>query len=241
MTFGRYALHMLKKTLYRLTRVPAQDSGVLSVPQLTNEKGLSRRSFLKSTGTSFLSLAPLSWMGFSGKFGGFLGEEIGGEIIPSDLPVIQKGQKSLSFYNVHTGESLKKCVFWADGKFDPVALKNVDRLFRDHRTDKVHSIDYRLLNLLHNIAQKLGAQKPIHLVSGYRCLETNNRLRLNEGYGVAKHSQHTLGRAADIYIEGYSLRKIGQIALNLKSGGVGRYDSFVHVDTGRIRRWGRMA
>ena len=166
LTFGRYALHMLKKTLYRLTRVPAQDSGVLSVPQLTNEKGLSRRSFLKSTGTSFLSLAPLSWMGFSGKFGGFLGEEIGGEIIPSDLPVIQKGQKSLSFYNVHTGEFLKKCVFWADGKFDPVALKNVDRLFRDHRTDKVHSIDYRLLNLLHNIAQKLGAQKPIHLVSG---------------------------------------------------------------------------
>ena len=241
MTFGRYALHMLKEILHRFTQPCAEDSDALSALQSTDEKGLSRRSLLKWTGTSFLSLAPLSWMAFSGKFGGLLSGDMDGKIIPPNLPVIQKGEKFLNLYNIHTGESLKKCVFWVNGKFDPGALKNVDRLFRDHRTNKVHNIDYRLLNLLHNITQKLGTQKPIHLVSGYRCLETNNRLRLSEGYGVAKHSQHTLGRAADIYIEGHSLRKIGQIALSLKSGGVGRYGSFVHVDTGRIRRWGRMA
>ncbi|MBY0281909.1 MAG: DUF882 domain-containing protein [Alphaproteobacteria bacterium] len=232
---------MLKDTLYRLTKPCPDNEDALLNPQSEAEKGLSRRRLLKWTGTSFLSLAPLSWMGFSGKVGGLFSGDMDGEITPPNLSVIQKGEKTLNFYNVHTGEFLKKCVFWANGKFDPGALKNVDRLFRDHRTNKVHSIDYKLLNLLHNITQKLGTQKPIHLVSGYRCLETNNRLRLNDGYGVAKHSQHTLGRAADIFIEGHSLRKIGQIALNLKSGGVGRYDSFVHVDTGRIRRWGRMA
>ena len=230
---------MLKETLYRLTKSNAEDKG--SLPLLQGERGLSRRRLLKWGGASFLSLAPLSWMAFSNKFGGFLGGDGDVEISQPNLPVTQKAEKFLNFYNVHTGEFLKKCVFWAEGKFDPQALKNIDRLFRDHRTNKVHNIDYRLLNLLHNIAEKLDTQKPIHLVSGYRCHETNSRLRSSDGYGVAKHSQHTFGRAADVFIEGHSLKKIQQVALNLKSGGVGRYDSFVHVDTGRIRRWGRMA
>ncbi len=146
----------------------------------------------------------------------------------------------LNLHNMHTGESLKKCVFWADGQFDPQALKSINRLFRDHRSGKVYPIDQRLLALLHNIAHKLDTKKPIHLVSGYRCAATNAMLRQNDD-GVAKQSQHTVGRAADIFIEGRTLRQIQQIAVSLKGGGVGRYGTFVHVDTGRIRRWGRMA
>lgn len=230
---------MLKKTFSQLEKLHSKDQES-SLPPVLNEACMSRRRLLKWGGTSFLSLAPISWMGFSNKFGGFLGGDTDVALTPPKLQPLQKDEKVLNFYNVHTGEFLKKCVFWAEGKFDPQAFKNINRLFRDHRTNKIHEIGYKLLNLLHSITQKLGTQKPIHLVSGYRCLETNNRLRLKDGYGVAKHSQHTLGRAADIFIEGHSLRKIQQIALNQKSGGVGRYDTFVHIDTGRIRRWGRM-
>ncbi len=170
-----------------------------------------------------------------------MGGDSDAEIIPTRLPSKPRRlEKALSIYNTHTGESLKRCVFWANGQFDPQSLKSINRLFRDHRSGKVYPIDQRLLALLHNIANKLDTQRPIHLVSGYRCAETNAMLREND-YGVAKHSQHTVGRAADIFIEGRSLRQIQQIALSLKGGGVGRYGSFVHVDTGRIRRWGRMA
>lgn len=200
--------------------------------------GLSRRRLLKWGGGSLLCLTPLSWMVFSHKFDNPLGE--GAEKKPLVLEQVEKVEKSLSFYNIHTGEFLKNCIFWVNGKFESESLKNIDRLFRDHRTNKVHGIDCRLLSLLHTITQKLDTKKPIHLVSGYRCHETNSRLRLNDGYGVAKNSQHTLGRAADIFIEGHSLRRISQIALTLRGGGVGCYDSFVHVDTGRVRRWGRM-
>lgn len=181
---------------------------------------LSKRDLLKWGGVSLISLAlPMSWSKFD-------------EIIPSSGV-----QKFLSLYNIHTGEALKKCVFWADGQFDPDALKTISRLFRDHRTNVVHTIDQKLLALLHNLTKKLGTQKPIHLVSGYRCRETNAQLRLHS-YGVAKHSQHTLGKAADLFIEGHSLKKIQSAALSLKGGGVGRYDSFVHLDTGPVRRWG---
>ncbi len=192
-------------------------------------------------GTSLLSLgAPLSFFTNADRFGTLLTGDTDASINSPKLSKPQHIEKSLSIHNTHTGESLKKCVFWANGKFDPQALKSINRLFRDHRSGKIHPIDQRLLALLHNIASKLDTQKMIHLVSGYRCPETNAMLREND-IGVAKQSQHTVGRAADIFIEGRTLRQIQRIALSLKGGGVGRYGSFVHVDTGRIRRWGRMA
>lgn len=201
----------------------------------------SRRNFLKWGGTSLLSLgAPLSFFSAPDQFTNFLTGDSEKNISAPKLAKPQKAEKFISIYNTHTGESLKKCVFWADGQFDPQALKSINRLFRDHRTGKVYPIDQRLVALLHNIAKNLDTHKPIHLVSGYRSQETNAMLR-ESSYGVAKQSQHTVGRAADIFIEGRSLGQIQRIALSLKGGGVGRYGSFVHVDTGRIRRWGRMA
>ena len=47
--------------------------------------------------------------------------------------------------------------------------------------------------------------------------------------------------AADLFIEGVSHKHIQKTALALKAGGVGRYAQFVHVDTGRVRRWGMPA
>ncbi|NIQ93640.1 MAG: DUF882 domain-containing protein, partial [Desulfuromonadales bacterium] len=36
------------------------------------------------------------------------------------------GERSLSFYNLHTGEQLKKAVFWAEGRFIPETLNEIN-------------------------------------------------------------------------------------------------------------------
>ena len=57
--------------------------------------------------------------------------------------------------------------------------------------------------------------------------------------GVASRSQHTLGKALDIRVEGVELTHLHKAALSLSAGGVGLYpvSNFVHVDVGPVRRW----
>lgn len=158
---------------------------------------------------------------------------------PSAVKAVSKqvSEMMMSFYNRHTGESLKKCAFWVEGKFVPEALKDINKLFRDHRTNTIHAIDRDLLTLLHQIRQKLGTTEPFHLISGYRSPKSNCMLASNS-QGVAKKSLHLVGKAADIYVPGRSLKHVQGAAKALSRGGVGRYTQFVHVDTGRVRYWG---
>ncbi len=62
--------------------------------------------------------------------------------------------------------------------------------------------------------------------------------------GVARHSQHTLGKAIDFYIPGVPLDKLRETAMRLQGGGVGYYpisgSPFVHLDVGNVRAWPRM-
>jgi len=98
---------------------------------------------------------------------------------------------------------------------------------------------------LEALREYLGG-RPIEIVSGYRCLACNQAAR-----GV-KHSQHLLSRAADIRIDGLSVRDIAQaieelIAMGkMRQGGIGRYyrargnrpAGFVHYDIrGTWARW----
>jgi len=126
---------------------------------------------------------------------------------------------SLSLYNLHTTESYKG-VFWAAGDYDPGALKQINNLFRDHRTNDVIDIDPRLLSI------------------GYRSPETNRKLALNNA-GVAKNSYHMKGRAVDIRLPGTDTRKLREAGLSLRVGGVGYYkkSNFIHLDTGPHRVW----
>ncbi len=149
----------------------------------------------------------------------------------------QGGEKRLSFYNIHTGEYLKNCTFWAEGKFNTEGLQDINNLFRDYRTGDVHEIDHDLVQLLHRVAHELDTTEVIHLISGYRSPRTNNLLA-SKSRGVAKHSQHLQGKAADIVIPGRTLKQIQKVAQAMRVGGVGRYRDFVHLDTGRVRYWG---
>jgi uncharacterized protein YcbK (DUF882 family) len=146
--------------------------------------------------------------------------------------------KSLAMYNPHTGESVKQ-VFCENGYYVPGALQEINYFFRDFRANLVKPIDPRLLDLLHAIHQLSDTSKPFNLVSGYRSPQTNAMLAA-QYEGVARHSMHIEGKAADINLPGRQLSILQRIALALRFGGVGYYpqSGFVHVDTGRIRHWG---
>lgn len=145
--------------------------------------------------------------------------------------------RSLSFYNLHTGERLN-ATYWADGRYQRQGLVEINRLLRDYRTDQVKRIDLGLLELLYDLHQKLGAREAFHVISGYRSPQTNAMLHSHSS-GVAKKSLHMEGKAIDIRLPGVDLERLHRRALSLRAGGVGYYpkSDFVHVDVGRVRRW----
>lgn len=143
----------------------------------------------------------------------------------------------LSFYNLHTGESLKTC-YRANGKLIQRAVKRISHIMRDHRTGEIKPVDINLLDLLHRIAVTTEAPSPFNIISGYRSPSTNAALRKATA-GVARKSLHMEGRAIDIRMPGCPTARIHQLAVNLKSGGVGYYpeSDFVHLDTGPVKVW----
>jgi len=146
-------------------------------------------------------------------------------------------ERSLAFKNLHTGESLRT-TFWAEGDYVNDELKAVNQVLRDHRSGDVHPMDPKLLDLLYALQQSVAVNGSFHVISGYRSPHTNQRLRSKSG-GVAKKSLHMQGKAIDIRLPGCKLQHLRNAALELKAGGVGYYarSDFIHVDTGRVRRW----
>ena len=143
----------------------------------------------------------------------------------------------LSLYNTHTHESLDVC-YYAQGQYSSKSLTKIDHILRDHRTEEIKPIHKGLLNLLHSISMTLDQPARFHIVSGYRSPETNAELSKQSKY-VVKNSLHMKGEAADIRIPGYDTRRLRNVCMKLKAGGVGYYrkSDFVHLDIGLVRHW----
>lgn len=150
------------------------------------------------------------------------------------------GERRLAFRNVHTNEKID-ARYWGATGFDREGLAEIDHGLRDWRTGDVTAMDRGLLDLLVALRDSLGVSgnRSFDLISGYRSPHTNAALRARGGGGVATKSQHMLGKATDIALPGVRLETVRNAALALGRGGVGYYprDGFVHVDTGRVRRW----
>lgn len=146
-------------------------------------------------------------------------------------------ERRLAFRNLHTGETLRS-TYWAQGAYLKDELKGVNQVLRDHRSGEVYPMDPKLLDLLYVLQQTTGISGAFHIISGYRSPKTNQKLRTKSG-GVAKRSLHMQGKAIDIRLPGCELKQLRDAALSLKAGGVGYYakSDFIHVDTGRVRRW----
>lgn len=147
-------------------------------------------------------------------------------------------QRALSFHSLHTGERLTATYF--AGAPVPKALAEIDHILRDWRTGDVTRTDRRLLDLLFSLRRKLGGSGPIEIISAYRSPKTNAHLA-TKSQAVAKRSFHMRGMAVDVRLPGCELKALHRVALELEAGGVGLYSKsgFVHLDTGRVRRWGK--
>ena len=95
-------------------------------------------------------------------------------------------------------------------------------------------VDMRLVEALQQLRDRLGA--PVNVNSGVRCAKRNAQLK-----DSSKQSQHLLGKAADIRVTGYKPEQVASEAEEIAefaNGGVGLYDTFVHVDVRNGRaRW----
>jgi uncharacterized protein YcbK (DUF882 family) len=145
--------------------------------------------------------------------------------------------RSVSLVSTHTGESLDISYFQAGSYLTP-ALQQVAKVLRDHRTGGIHAIDPALLDILHDLRVLADRDDAYQVISGYRSPETNQLLRSHSS-GVASHSLHMDGMAIDVRLTGFPTKKLHELALSMKRGGVGFYPAsdFVHVDTGRVRFW----
>lgn len=93
-------------------------------------------------------------------------------------------------------------------------------------------IDTDLVNVLQKIRNHFG--KPVTITSAYR---TPTR---NKAIGGTTYSQHLYGKAADIKVKGVAPKTVAAYANTLlpKSGGIGTYKTFTHIDVRATKsRW----
>jgi len=102
--------------------------------------------------------------------------------------------------------------------------------------DEVYKNIQELAENLQIIRDEL--QEPIKINSAYRCENHNRKI------GGSSKSQHVKGKAADIVVKNLTPDEVANALDNLqqggfiKSGGLGRYDTFTHIDIrGTEARW----
>ncbi len=171
---------------------------------------------------------------------GLLKTVLGGAFVSLMLPLRRAGAvdaRRLKFFHTHTGKRLD-VVYKRNGEYVPEALSDINAFLSDFRTGASTEMDLHLLDLIHDLREALGSEGTYEVISAYRSPETNEILR-GRSNGVAKNSLHLQGKAIDVRLTDVELMKLRDTAIAMQRGGVGYYASsnFVHIDTGRVRRW----
>ncbi len=158
-------------------------------------------------------------------------------IAPVASTASKTDERQLSFYHTHTSESLT-VTYFRESQYVPSALAELNQLLRDFRTGDAANMDPAVFDILFDIQIESGSTGTYQIISAYRSPATNEMLR-EKSNGVAENSQHLLGKAIDVRLTDVNTAELRDVALSLQRGGVGYYKEldFVHVDTGRVRRW----
>lgn len=94
------------------------------------------------------------------------------------------------------------------------------------------AVDSELVKVLQDVRDRFKA--PVGISSSYRCVKHNR----DEGGGA--ESQHLLGKAADIAVEGVDPSAVHKYLSDkyFDKFGIGRYNSFTHIDVRNTKvRW----
>jgi uncharacterized protein YcbK (DUF882 family) len=188
---------------------------------------ISRRAFLRASSGVVLTAAA----------SGFAIPAIAKVASPAIIGVKDQACRTLIVECLRSGERLT-ADYWVEGKYIEGEMARINKALRDVRTGEVHAIDPKLLDLVHRLGRDLDARSGIQVISGYRSPATNAMLH-KKSSAVAEKSLHMKGQAMDLLVPGRRLEQVHNAALKLGLGGVGYYpkSNFVHVDTGRVRRW----
>jgi len=185
--------------------------------------GLSRRGFLGLSAAALAAPVTGAWA----------------SVLPSAAVAGSQtaGPRKLSFVHTHIDESLS-VTYFNQGGYVADGLGRLNHLLRDFRTQDVHPIDPRLFDVLYDLQVLADRDASYEIISGYRSPRTNAMLH-NRSSGVATRSLHMDGKAIDVRLSGFPCKKLRDLALSMKRGGVGFYatSDFVHLDTGRVRSW----
>jgi len=188
---------------------------------------LSRRAFLRATSGVVVVTAASS----------FAIPAFAKVASPALIGVKDKACRTLVVECLRSGERLT-ADYWVEGRYVDGEMARINEALRDVRTGEVHAIDPKLLDLVHRLGRDVDARSGIQVISGYRSPATNAMLNKTSS-AVAEKSLHMKGQAVDLLVPGRRLAQVHDAALKLGLGGVGYYpkSNFVHVDTGRVRRW----
>jgi uncharacterized protein YcbK (DUF882 family) len=170
---------------------------------------VTRRNFLGLTGVSALGLA-----------------------FPFAPPVSAQELHPREVHMLHqrSGEVFSQVYF--DGKqLINEAMAKFAVFARDLHAEEARVMDAQLLDVVWAMQQALDPGEPLVVTNGYRSPRTNAQTA-----GAVRNSFHIHGQALDLK------HKAGIAALHAAAdaagaGGLGRYRSFVHIDTGPPRRW----
>lgn len=182
---------------------------------LARRTALSRRNFLfgASATLSSLSAAPAA-----------------------ALPFFRNAQRpeaaetrSLLMVNQRTHELFNEVYFDGHGYLEE-SLARFAYFARDLRTGQFGEMDPHLLDLAFEIQHRAGASDPLILTHGFR--SSSRRVR-----GGAANSFHSHGQALDITHQRLGARGLHQVAASIGRGGLARYSTFIHIDTGETRTW----
>lgn len=187
---------------------------------------MNRRNFLHAAGGAAFNAATVGGIGAS-------------ILLPAYAtpPAGAHQARRIAFVNTHTGDTFDDA-YWENGDYVADAMLAINQVMRDHRSGEAHAIDPRLLDQLHALNGLVEGSAPFQIISGYRSPVTNAALH-EASNGVATRSLHMEGRAIDVRIRGVELARLRDAALGMGAGGVGYYEAsdFIHIDTGRVRRW----
>ena len=157
---------------------------------------------------------------------------------PSILRADAPHKRRLNMQSLNSGEKLA-ITYWADGRYIPEALKQIDWFMRDLRTGQKTKMDPALLDLLWEIDKLTPSRNPLYTMSGFRSPSTNAMLA-STSEGVDPSSFHMRGMAMDLTQDFADPGMIYRVAKKLGRGGAGLYPTnkpFVHVDVGPPDTW----